>query len=372
MEQTNVLVKEVEITETKYSNSTNGGFDVGFLSITWTAQNGGLSIDVRVGFKGLSHDMSTFISIHSPAVKIQTPNILGTYVEVELKYDDNAGSLTAKGTAHFWLFGNREESVAISTEILPPYIIGLLAIGGQFPGILKFAPDIINAGLNFNVASDIRKVFEEVSEKAGISSSNIYDIFRSLPDFGKNLARSIPSDRGICEEIKSISATSLEAGLYAVVNDSRIKAIYPGIDEKLIFSEDARNEAQASLSSIIEDDYKLAEFSDLNNKEKILKTIQAVLIATGVVTGLTVAALAVLAGFFAAIAAATALSGGTIFAIALALTITAVIAAVVVATIGITVVVIALIFELILIWTGDTANAVSLIDQNNSLSLGFS
>lgn len=363
------LEKEIILKrESPFPINQNGGFDIGFLGGQWDLKDGCININIRVGFQGLSTNLKALLSVQHPKIVLQTPNILGTYVEVHLEYNDNTGNLYVKGIAHFWAFGYQQQSVAISLNILPPYILGLLGIGAQLPGIIDFAPQIKATNLNFDTAFAIRNQIELKCLQEKVSTESIYNIYKQLPELGNKLATYGRTDKNTLEQIIALNINDLEKGLCAVVNDPRIKKVYPGIDKKFQFSNEALTESSKYLASLTLSNDEIKEFNESSTLQKILNTISEILGTVGALSVIAGTTLSILSGIFLALMGLTAGCGAFVFtAISGIIALLLFFSACVMFGVAIITLVFKLIVDLVLVWISDTENRVDVLENYQDL-----
>ncbi len=275
--------------------------NLGIFSITILIKEKALELKVKLGLDPVSYEWQAFtLDLMNPSVTLTLPSTKLLGASITLSIDDATGVFTAKAkwSTLFW-----SDSAEISISILAPFQFGLEAVGVAVEGIKKYAREIAKFEVSHSQVTGFSNAVQESAEREGANPEQVFDFIRAQPDMTKAILSNFSkaSDQEL-EEIGSLSVDDIELGLAAIVHDERIQHIYPGIQEKFEFREEILERIES---------YPFVQVGDFStvSSDNVAAYIKEILVGFTAWLGISVTALSIVVGLYAALLGAALLTG---------------------------------------------------------------
>ncbi|WP_019961601.1 hypothetical protein [Woodsholea maritima] len=287
---------------------TEGGFDAGVFALNWTVRDSHIDFTIRLGISDiLSKTWNVSLSYTNPEITVgDSVNLFFTSASasITLGIDDRSGDIYAHAR---WSIAGVGDRVDIRVPLLPPFAFGLITAGIDLAGVVKYLPEIISTGFNFDNVNTLKHAVLNTAEHCGCPEHEVYETMRTQPD----MVRAINSacDRANPQDLRTISYLKphdIELALASVVHDERILTLLPNLRGRFTFSQEtlARVPQRKVNVSAVDTGLKADD-----KKKQILEYVKDCLMGVAGIAGLSATAFALVCGILLALALAVAATG---------------------------------------------------------------
>lgn len=196
--------------------------------------NATLSFDVESTI--IDWKQSIRLSYFQTHARLTTPPVAGAYFELNLNYSDDSGVLTATAQLHTIL--GPVDPVSTSIQLLPRFVLGLITLGTDFLGTLRYADQIGALGFNYNTHVRFNRLLAESCAEGGVDVASFQNALRAKPELIDTISKAMPTDRATLEAMRGIPYSAWQEALTKVVSDPRLRQMYPSLKDAVILMSD--------------------------------------------------------------------------------------------------------------------------------------